>query len=91
MQYLDVMSVIRFDSITSRPTSHSGRIAIQKDERYLVTADKGFGDIRTYPPGTHHGILLLRPDEDGIAKKSFGFVQSRRSCWRNHSRHSKRH
>jgi len=41
-------------------------IAIQKDERYLVTADKGFGDIRTYPPGTHHGILLLRPDEDGI-------------------------
>jgi predicted nuclease of predicted toxin-antitoxin system len=41
-------------------------IAIQKDERYLVTADKGFGDIRAYPPGTHRGILLLRPDEDGI-------------------------
>ena len=41
-------------------------IAIQKEERYLVTADKGFGDIRVYPPGTHHGILLLRPDEDGI-------------------------
>jgi predicted nuclease of predicted toxin-antitoxin system len=40
--------------------------AIQKEERYLVTADKGFGDIRVYPPGTHHGILLLRPDEDGI-------------------------
>ena len=41
-------------------------IAIQKEEQYLVTADKGFGDIRTYPPGTHHGILLLHPDEDGI-------------------------
>lgn len=41
-------------------------IAIQKDERFLVTADKGFGDIRTYPPGKHFGILLLRPDEDGI-------------------------
>jgi predicted nuclease of predicted toxin-antitoxin system len=41
-------------------------IAIQKDERYLVTADKGFGDIRVYPPGAHRGILLLRPDEDGI-------------------------
>ncbi len=41
-------------------------IAIQKDERYLVTADKGFGDIRAYPPGKHFGILLLRPDEDGI-------------------------
>jgi len=41
-------------------------IAIQKDERFLVTADKGFGDIRTYPPGTHFGVLLLRPNEDGI-------------------------
>lgn len=41
-------------------------IAVQRDERYLVTADKGFGDIRVYSPGTHHGILLLRPDEDGI-------------------------
>ncbi len=41
-------------------------IAIQKDERFLVTADKGFGDIRVYPPGKHFGILLLRPDEDGI-------------------------
>jgi predicted nuclease of predicted toxin-antitoxin system len=40
--------------------------AIQKDERFLVTADKGFGDIRVYPPGKHFGILLLRPDEDGI-------------------------
>jgi predicted nuclease of predicted toxin-antitoxin system len=41
-------------------------IAIQKDERFLVTADKGFGDIRVYPPGKHFGVLLLRPDEDGI-------------------------
>lgn len=41
-------------------------IVIQRDERFLVTADKGFGDIRAYPPGTHFGILLLRPDEDGI-------------------------
>lgn len=41
-------------------------VAIQKDERFLVTADKGFGDIRVYPPGKHFGILLLRLDEDGI-------------------------
>ena len=37
-----------------------------REQRFLVTADKGFGDIRTYPPGKHFGILLLRPDEDGI-------------------------
>jgi hypothetical protein len=40
--------------------------AVQAEQRFLVTADKGFGDIRSYPPGTHAGILLLRPDQDGI-------------------------
>ena len=40
--------------------------AVQAEHRFLVTADKGFGDIRSYPPGTHDGILLLRPDQAGI-------------------------
>ncbi len=40
--------------------------AVQSEQRFLVTADKGFADIRFYPPGSHAGVLLLRPDEDGI-------------------------
>jgi predicted nuclease of predicted toxin-antitoxin system len=40
--------------------------AIQEEKRFLITADKGFADIRMFPPGSHAGILLLRPDEDGI-------------------------
>ncbi|HXV99476.1 MAG TPA: DUF5615 family PIN-like protein [Anaerolineae bacterium] len=40
--------------------------AIQAEGRFLITADKGFADIRTYSPGSHAGVLLLRPDEDGI-------------------------
>ena len=40
--------------------------AIQTESRFLVTADKGFADVRTHPPGTHAGVLLLRPDKDGI-------------------------
>ncbi len=39
---------------------------VQAEQRFLVTADKGFGDIRVYPPGNHAGVLILRPDEDGI-------------------------
>jgi predicted nuclease of predicted toxin-antitoxin system len=39
---------------------------VQAEQRYLVTADKGFADIRLYAPGTHCGVLLLRPDHDGI-------------------------
>lgn len=40
--------------------------AVQAHHQFLITADKGFGDVRRYPPGTHGGILLLRPSEDGI-------------------------
>ena len=40
--------------------------AIQEEKRFLITADKGFADVRVFPPGTHMGILLLRPDEDGV-------------------------
>lgn len=39
---------------------------IQTENRFLITADKGFADIRVYPPGTHAGVMLLRPDQDGI-------------------------
>ena len=41
-------------------------VAVQKEKRFFITADKGFADIRAHPPGEHAGILLLRPDEDGI-------------------------
>lgn len=40
--------------------------AIQAEGRFLVTADKGFANIKAYPPETHAGVLLLRPDDDGI-------------------------
>lgn len=39
---------------------------VQAEGRFLSTADKGFADVRRYPPGTHQGVLLLRPDKDGI-------------------------
>jgi predicted nuclease of predicted toxin-antitoxin system len=42
--------------------------AVKTDDRFLITLDKGFGDIRAYPPGTHPGILVLRlPDESPVA------------------------
>jgi predicted nuclease of predicted toxin-antitoxin system len=34
----------------------------QREGRFLLTGDKQFSDIRLHPPGTHAGVLLLRPD-----------------------------
>ena len=31
------------------------------DGRLLITLDRGFGDIRRHPPGTHGGVVVLRP------------------------------
>ena len=33
--------------------------ACTKEQRILVTLDRGFGDIRAYPPGQHAGIIVL--------------------------------
>lgn len=30
------------------------------DGRLLITLDRGLGDIRTYPPGSHSGVLVIR-------------------------------
>ena len=38
----------------------------QKEHRFLITDDKAFADLKQYPPGTHSGVLLLRPNENGI-------------------------
>ena len=39
---------------------------IQIEERWLVTADKEFADLRRYPPGSHAGVLLLRAPEESL-------------------------
>lgn len=32
----------------------------RSEQRMLVTFDLGFGDVRSYPPAEHTGIVLLR-------------------------------
>jgi predicted nuclease of predicted toxin-antitoxin system len=34
--------------------------AVRSEDRILVTLDRGFGDLRSYPPGSHPGIVVLR-------------------------------
>jgi len=37
---------------------------IQAEGRWLITGDKGFADLRSHPPGSHAGVILLRPQEE---------------------------
>jgi predicted nuclease of predicted toxin-antitoxin system len=37
---------------------------IQGERRWLITADKGFADLRRHPPGSHAGVILLRAQEE---------------------------
>ena len=39
---------------------------VNAEGRFLISADKGFGDLRSFPPGTHPGILILRPDKESV-------------------------
>ena len=39
--------------------------ATQAAGRFLITQDLDFSDLRTFSPGTHHGILLVRLPQPG--------------------------
>lgn len=46
--------------------------AAQRDERFLMTQDMDFSDLRRFAPGTHHGILLVRlrsPDRESLIRR----------------------
>jgi predicted nuclease of predicted toxin-antitoxin system len=37
--------------------------AARETGRMIFTLDRGFGDIRSYPPGSHPGIVVFRLDD----------------------------
>ena len=39
--------------------------AAQQEERFFITQDLDFSDVRQFQPGTHFGILLIRLREPG--------------------------
>jgi predicted nuclease of predicted toxin-antitoxin system len=68
----EAVRVVVLDTLTVLEEGLSGILdptlweTVQNEKRFLITGDKAFANIKLYPPGTHAGVLLLRPDEDGI-------------------------
>jgi hypothetical protein len=46
----------------------------QASQRFLVTRDLDFSDVRTFAPGTHRGLLLVR------LRKPVGWRSETESC-----------
>ena len=51
---------LRLEGMSGRPDAVVWQAA-QAASRFLVTQDLDFSDIRKFAPGTHHGLLLVRP------------------------------
>ena len=54
----DVDSVPQ-EALTGQPDTKVWA-ASQKAQRFLITQDLDFSDVRRFAPGTHYGILLVR-------------------------------
>ncbi len=52
------------EGLTGRDDGHVWEAA-QKADRFLMTQDLDFSDLRRFAPGTHAGLLLLRLREPG--------------------------
>ena len=50
---------VRIEGLNGQP-DHDVWQAAQESERFLITQDLDFSDIRRFAPGTHHGLMLIR-------------------------------
>ena len=67
----DVLADLGHDADTASAEGLKGRDdptvwrAAQSEDRFLVTQDLHFSDVRAYEPGTHAGVLLVRLRDPG--------------------------
>ena len=57
---------VRTEGLSGRADAEVWQAA-QKAERFLITQDLDFSDLRKFSPGTHHGLLLVRLRAPGRA------------------------
>lgn len=50
-----------YDEALAGASDSTVAAACAQENRVLITLDLDFSDVRAYPPGTHPGIVVLRP------------------------------
>jgi hypothetical protein len=79
---------VRIEGLSGQTDSDVWRAA-QTAERFSITQDLDFSDIRKFSPGTHHGLMLVRlrvPGRLALAARITGVfrnetVESWASCF----------
>lgn len=61
-----VADTVQDEGLSGHPDSDVWAAA-QQEGRFLVTQDLDFSDRRRFPPGSHHGLLLLRLAQPGVS------------------------
>jgi predicted nuclease of predicted toxin-antitoxin system len=62
------------EALTGRPDPEV-LAAARAEARLLLTLDRGFGDVRTYPPGSHEGIVVLWLDDQSVGAVAEALAQ----------------
>jgi predicted nuclease of predicted toxin-antitoxin system len=79
-----ILTNLRHDVHTIAEENLSGKSdreiweSAQQDERFLITQDLDFSDLRRFAPGTHCGILLVRlhsPDRESLIRRVLDVFQ----------------
>jgi predicted nuclease of predicted toxin-antitoxin system len=58
------VDTVASEGLTGRPDGDVWSAA-RREERFLITQDLDFSDVRQFKPGTHAGLLLVRLREPG--------------------------
>jgi predicted nuclease of predicted toxin-antitoxin system len=58
------VATVADEQLLSQPDTRIGAAA-KAEQRILLTLDLEFGDLRKFPPGSHPGIILFRPQNFG--------------------------
>ena len=69
---------VRMEGLNGRPDPDVWQSA-QASQRYLITQDMDFSNMKKFTPGTHHGLLLLRlrlPGRIALARRVLDIFQS---------------
>ena len=72
------VDTVQQEGFTGRSDSDIWTVA-QDTERFLITQDLDFSDLRRFAPGTHHGLLLVRlraPGRDALARRVHAVFQT---------------